>query len=101
MTTGAFEVAVLDVFEHLSTDVNECKVDRANSILLLKSLFEVENSPIYDAIVAQVGPTCFPFMLDEMAEYLPEKLEQQEENPLCLTYTYYGERKSIFPVMVP
>lgn len=95
MMKGNFSVSVIDVFEHLAMGVRECNADRANSVLLLKALFEVEDSPIYDAIIAQIGPTCFPLILEEMHEYLPEKDEQQEEEPLRIEYTYYGEKRNI------
>lgn len=95
MTQGSFEASVVDVFESLSQNLVEFKLDRINSVILLKALFEIEESPIYDAIIAQVGPTCFPAMLDEISHYLPEKLEHQEEDPLRIEYMFYGEKKCL------
>lgn len=95
MTQGMYDVSVLEVFENISRALEDYKLDRANSVILLNALFEVEYSPIYDAIVAQVGPTCFPSMLDEIANYLPEKHEQPDEIQLRIVYMHHGTKKTI------
>ena len=93
MAKGNFSTSVIELFEILSQDVSEYELDRINSVVLLKALFEIEESPIYDAIVAQVGPTCFPGMLEEIYNYFPEKIEEEDEDPLRLEYMYFGQKK--------
>lgn len=95
MIKGSFSSQVIELFEILSQDLEEFQLGRVNSVVLLKALFELEESPIYDAIITQVGPTCFPDMLEEISHYLPEKNEETDDEPLRLEYMYFDQKRCI------
>lgn len=97
MTEVAFTLPVIELFKNIMNYMNENNFKRVNSAIFLKALFELEESPMYDAIIAQIGPTCFPGILDEIANYLPEKEEElNEEDELTLGIMYDGEKNIIY-----
>lgn len=97
MAEVAFTLPVIELFENIMEDMKEFDLKRVNSAFFLKALFELEESPMYDAIIAQVGPECFPQFLDEIAEYLPEDEEElQEDEELSLKFAYDTEKYIIY-----
>lgn len=72
MYTGAFDDKVSKMLRDLAKDAEELKVKRVNSTMLLKALLEAEESPLYNAILAQVDDiTCYPDMVEETYDYIP------------------------------
>lgn len=97
MTGAAFTLQVIELFENIMEDMKEFGFKRVNSAFFLRALFELEESPMYDAIVAQVGPECFPEFLDEIANYLPENEKDiAEGEELSLGFRYDNQKYTIY-----
>ena len=81
MFTGSFDEKVSELLRGLARDAKELKVERINSTMLLKALLEAEESPLYNAILAQVDDiTFFPEMVEETYDYIPVPVTQQSAN---------------------
>lgn len=85
MYTGAFDDKVSKLLNDLARDASELKVERINSTMLLKALLEAEESPLYNAILAQVDDiTFFTDMVEETYDYIPvimtKEVKEGEEN---------------------
>ena len=50
-------------------------IERINSVMFLKALLEMENSPIYDEIFSQIEPYAYPEMLNECYTIMTDHLE--------------------------
>lgn len=81
MFTGSFDEKVSKLLRNLARDAKELKVERINSTMLLKALLEAEESPLYNAILAQVDDiTFFPEMVEETYDYIPVPVTQKIAN---------------------
>ena len=81
MHIGNFDETVSQFLRDLASDAKELKVERINSTMLLKALLEAEESPLYNAILAQVDDiTFFPDMVEETYDYIPVPLADKEES---------------------
>lgn len=72
MSKGNFDLSASNILREMQEEAEKIGVDRINSTMLLKALLEADESPLYDAILAQVDdPTFFPEMVDETYAYMP------------------------------
>lgn len=82
MSKGTFDLTTSNIIRELQEEAEKKGVGRINSTMLLKALLEADESPLYDAILAQVeDPTFFPEMVDETYAYMsaPQDAEVTEE----------------------
>lgn len=78
MFTGSWDKKVSNLLRNLAREANSLKVERINSTMLLKALLEAEESPLYNAILAQVEDiTFFPEMVEETYDYIPVTLTEK------------------------
>lgn len=80
-----FDHHVLKLLYDLSIEVEELRVERVNSPMMLKALLEAEESPLYNALLEQLyDMICFPELVDETYSYLPvskkNKASKQKKN---------------------
>lgn len=111
MSKGKFDMQVSNILRSLEKDAREMKVGRVNSAMLLKTLLEADESPLYNAILKQVEDiTFFPDMVEETYAYIPAEVEteaeQEQESELPtevdnenipqITFYDGGETKTIY-----
>lgn len=87
MSNSKFDIQVSNIFRNLEKDAREMKVVRVNSAMLLKTLLEADECPLYNAILKQVEDiTFFPDMVEETYDYFPvdvqTKAEKDQESEL-------------------
>lgn len=81
MSKDTFDLATSIIIRELQEEAEKIGVDRVNSTMLLRALLEADESPLYDALMAQVVDfTIFPEMIDETYAYLPDSQEDDEES---------------------
>lgn len=111
MSKGKFDVQVSNILRSLEEEAWEMKVGRINSAMLLKTLLEADESPLYNAILKQViDITFFADMIEETYDYIPVDIqtedEPDQENELVaevdkenipqITFYDEGEAKTIY-----
>lgn len=81
MSKDTFDLATSIIIRELQEEAEKIGVGRVNSTMLLRALLEADESPLYDALMAQVVDfTIFPEMIDETYAYLPDSREDEEES---------------------
>ena len=81
MSKDTFDLATSIIIRELQEEAEKIGVDRVNSTMLLRALLEADESPLYDALMAQVVDfTIFPEMIDETYAYLPDSQDDDEES---------------------
>lgn len=97
MSKGQIDSRVSSILIKLDKELATIGVNQINSTMLLKALLEEEESPIYNAIMAQIEDTrFFPELLQETYRYISDN-EMEGDNITEITVTNQeGKSKRIF-----
>lgn len=80
MTKGKLDSQVSKILVELAEEAEGLGINRINSTMLLKGLLENVESPLYEAIMLQIGDTIFfPDLLEETYLYFPEPENKQNK----------------------
>lgn len=94
MLKGRLDWQCSEIVAGLVEEMEQQKINRVNSTMLLRAFLEARESPLYDVLKLLLNePTDFADIVDETYAYIPEG--PAEEEGCELSFSYRGEKRTL------